>query len=161
MDKWREEERSLQSALKEKLMRFMKGDEHAVAFCMGMVYVAHLWDDLVDGDRSRTGREISDGFRICLVDIQANPFYRANSSSLLPVIMNSIMRWQDANFLEHGSDHDKHLAYGHRASFLDLLNFCAMLVGGFSWAEEVGPEMRRMYEEPLESFMEEMACLTR
>ena len=40
--------------LRVKLVYYLKGDIAAVDFCMAIIYVAHLWDDLIDGDRQRS-----------------------------------------------------------------------------------------------------------
>lgn len=145
-----------QQELTEKLYYFLQGDEYAMRFCIDFVYICHLWDDLIDKDNPRTDKDINDAFRVALVDIPANPFYLRHIQDLRPIILNIILKWQDANVLERGSDHDKHMAYMHRAGMLELFNICAYLIGGPDWARKVGPDMRRIYEETLESFMEEM-----
>jgi hypothetical protein len=146
-----------QMVLQEKLMFFLKENIAAVHLCMNLTYIAHLWDDLYDNDRTRTGKEINDAFRIALVDIPLNPFYLEHLTDFRPLMMNAILQWQDANNLENpGSEHDKHMAYMLRASFLQIFNYCAYLVGGPDWAAQVGPDMRRLYEEPLNEYMKEM-----
>lgn len=152
----REKELEQQKAFTEKLFYFFKGDEWAVRFCVDFVYICHLWDDLIDKDKDRTDQEINDAFRIALVDIPTNPFFAKHRQALCPIVLNIILRWQDANVLERGNDHDKHMAYMHRAGMLEIFNICAYLIGGPNWVYEVGPDMRRMYEEKLEDFMEEM-----
>jgi hypothetical protein len=141
------------NALTASLMGYLK-DEQAVDFCMSVVYVAHVWDDLVDGGQ-RTAKEINDAFWACLFSIPYNPFYQKHSSVLRPVMMNAVLQWEDANTLEHGSAHDKHMAFMLRASICQLFNVCAMLLHGLDYARSVGPDLRRLYEESLESFMEE------
>jgi len=152
----REIEIRKQKILTDKLIYFMKGNLDAVRFCIDIVYIAHLWDDLIDRDIERSGHDINQAFRIALMDIPSNPFYYNNMSDLRPLMMNAILQWQDANILERGTNHERHMAYMLRASFLQIFNYCAYLVGGPEWVKEIGPDMRRLYEEPLESFMEEM-----
>jgi hypothetical protein len=145
-----------QKALTDKLLYFLKGDQNAVDFCVNLTYIAHLWDDLIDKNIQRSDADINDAFRAALIDIPCNPFYVHFRTHLAPLMQSAILQWEDANILERGSDHDKHMAYMLRASFLQIFCFCAYLIGGSSWARQVGPEMRRLYEETLESFMEEM-----
>jgi len=140
----------------EKLNYFLQGNLHAVRFCVDLTYIAHVWDDLYDRDKERTGQEINDAFRIALVDIPANPFYLQNITQLWPLMMSAILQWQDANVLEKGSRHDKQMAYMLRASFLQIFNYAAYLVGGPDWARQIGPGLRRMYEESFQSFSKEM-----
>ena len=146
-----------QMVLEEKLMFFLKENIAAVHFCINLTYIAHVWDDLYDQDKARTGKDISDAFRVALVDIALNPFYLEHLTDFRPLMMNAILQWQDANNLEKtGTDHDQHMAYMLRASFLQIFNYCAYLVGGPEWAAHVGPDMRRLYEEPLNEYMKEM-----
>lgn len=140
-----------------ELCQYLKNKE-AVAFCMDVVAIAHAWDDLVDKDKDLSTAQINDAFFHAMFGIRMNPFYQKYQAYIEPVMINAILQWQDANTLETGTDHEKHMAYMLRASILQLFNFCAYLVGGFQYAREVGPAMRNLYEETLESFMEEMKC---
>lgn len=142
--------------LEGRLIYFLKGDSLAVKFCMDLVYIAHLWDDLIDKDKERTDQEINDAFRLALIEIPANRFFLMNQSVLTPIMLNIILKWQDSNILEKGSAHDKHMAYVHRAGITEIFNICAFLTGGVEWATEHGPDIRRLYDEKLETFMEEM-----
>jgi hypothetical protein len=142
--------------LVEKLRYFLGANEFAIRLCVDLIYIAHLWDDLIDKDVVRSDQEINDAFRIALVDIPQNPFYQIHQKTITPILLNIILRWQDSNVLEKGEVHDKHLAYGHRAGISEIIGVCAYLVGGPSWAGQQGPDIRRMYEEKLEDFMEEM-----
>lgn len=143
--------------LKGMLDHFLRGDEWAIKYCMDWFYVVHLWDDLVDKDANREPDEITIAMTKLAYDIPSNPFFIRHANHLLPMTMNMILQWQDANTLERGNDHDKHMAYMLRASPLGLFNYCAYLVGGKSWVNEIGPDMRRIYTEKLEDFMREMA----
>ena len=144
-----------QQILTDKLARLLKGNFAAVKLCLDLVFIAHVWDDLYDKDRERTGEDISNAFRIALVEIPENPFYIQNLSDLRPLMMNVILQWQDANVLEHGNDHDKHMAYMLRAGIVQVISYCAYLIGGVEYAKEVGPDIRRLYEEGLQDFLKE------
>lgn len=140
----------------KKVVEFVQGDTDAVRFLVDLTYVLHLWDDLVDRDNPRSEQEINQGFRIALVDIPRNPFYLRHLPDLRPLMMNVILQWQDANQMERkGNHHDLHMAYMLRAGMLQVFNYCAYLVGGPEWAEQVGPDMRRLYQEDLFDYMQE------
>lgn len=151
-----QDEANMQKAWMEKLLYFLKGDRDALAFLVDLMYVVHLWDDLIDKDKDRSDFEINEAFRILMVDIPGNPFYIRFGSHLRPLLQNMILQWLDANVLEKASDHDKHMAYMLRSSPLQVMNYCAFLIGGPVWYEDVGPNMRRIYEESLDDFMGEM-----
>ena len=157
MDGWREKELQYQKDLVQMLKYCLMDNQDAVRFCIDVTFIAHVWDDLVDKDKERTNEEISNAFKAALIDIPSNPFYLAHINDLRPLMMNAILQWQDANKLEvNGDDHDKHMAYMLRASFIQLFVYCAFLIGGGGWAETIGPEVRRIYREDLYTYMKEM-----
>ena len=143
-----------QQAWIEKLAPALKDDQWALQFCIDIMFIAHLWDDLIDGD-PRASKDINEAFRIALIDIPKNPFYSAYIGELRPVMMNVILQWQDANVLEIGDREDRAKAYMLKASVLQLFNYCAYLIGGPAWAAEVGPGLRRLYEESIFDYLKE------
>ena len=143
-------------ALRSMLMFFLKGDTNAIQFCMDVMYVCHIWDDLIDKDNELSDKQIHEAFTILMLHIPENPFYQAFGVKLRPLLHNMIIQWKDANTLERGDEHDRHMAYMLRASPLQVINYCAVLVGGADWYDEVGPDMRRMYQEDFDKFMKEM-----
>ena len=149
----RQKELEQQKTLTQKLVTFLQGDENAVRFCIDLVFLLHLWDDLIDKDTHREDNEINDAFRVALVDIPSNPFYIAYAHHLRPLFMNVILQWHCANKLERGIEHEKHIAFGIRAAFIQLFVYCAYLIGGSQWAEKVGPDIWKMYEEKMEEFI--------
>lgn len=145
-----------QEELIKKLLKYLKGNTDAVRFCIDIAFIAHVWDDLIDKDNPRTDNDINNAFKAALIDIPSNPFYLANISDLRPLMYNAILQWQDANKLEKdGNHHDKHMAYMLRASIVQIFSYCAFLCGGSEWAEEVGPDIRRVYEEDLFEYLKE------
>lgn len=144
------------AALKAQLTHYFKGDQWAVQLCLDLFTTAQVWDDLIDKDKPVNNDAINAAFFIALINIPANPFYREYGAHLRPLILNAILRWKDANKLEHGSLSDQHQAFIHRAAIYDIFVMCAYLIGGVKWAEEVGPEMRQLYGEKFENFAKEM-----
>lgn len=149
-------EKRRMDVLYENLSYFLKGDEWAIRLCLDLFFVAQVWDDLIDKDKKVPDKNIHDAFRLTMVVIPANPFYVKFGTYLRPLILNTILRWQDANVLERGDISKKHLAFVHRAGIYDIFNLCAYLIGGVDWAETTGPAMRQLYGEKFEDFVEEM-----
>jgi hypothetical protein len=144
--------------LEQKLIGLLQGNLAAVSLCMDVIAVFHLWDDLIDQDKEIRAEEINGAFWACFVRIPRNPFYQSHQQEIVPLIENIILAWHSANVLERGTDHEKHVAYGLRSLVVRLIDHCAYLVGGYEWARQIGPDVARLYDEPLESFMEEMKC---
>src|SRR4051794_26938749 len=89
-----------QTAFYDAFMRWFKGDVHAVHFCLDMLRVAHLWDDLIDGDRQPSVEEVDAGFSALLFRLPRNPFYRVHIDGLLPLMQSTFLQWHTANVLE-------------------------------------------------------------
>ena len=145
-----------QEVIRTNLKYFFQENYAAIEFFLSLWRVTQVWDDLVDGDKAITNDQISEAFRLALVEIPRNPFYVHHQHTLTPLVLNMILQWQDANVLERQSEHDKHLAFGLRAGILQIIPVCAYLIGGADWAAQQGPQMRRIYQEKLVDFMREM-----
>ena len=141
----------------QKLDMFLQGNIDAVRFCKDLIALIHVWDDLIDRDVERTDNEINDAFRIALIEIPSNPFYRAYQNHFIPLIMNCILQWEDANKMEAGDDLDnKKMAWMLRASVVQIISYCAFIIGGMEWSRKIGVSIREMYEEKLEDFLKEV-----
>ena len=146
-----------ETALKENLKYFFKGNLAAVKFCLDLTYIVHLWDDLIDGDKERSPKEISYAFKLALIDLVDNPFYLQNMRELKSVLTDAILKWEDANILERSkSQNDIAMAWMLRAGLLGVFNYCAYIIGGWQWIEKVGVQMRQIYDEKLIDFLSSM-----
>jgi hypothetical protein len=133
--------------------RWLKGNQSAMKFCADVLEVAHVWDDLVDGDKPVAASAADAAFRKMMLEIPAGEFYRANFSFLHPVMVMVWAQWSAANGMEtYPIRNDREKAYMLRASLYQLFHACAVLCGGLDWAAKVGPEIYRLYGESLESF---------
>jgi hypothetical protein len=144
----------MEKELIKKLQRWLVGNQAAVGFCLDIVAIAHIWDDLIDKDKPVTDDQINGLMFTALIGIQANPFYSQYRDDLRPVMASAICQWQTANELEKSddtNDHDK--AFVLRASILSIVQFCAMLIGGAKWAADCGVEIWRFYHETKDSFL--------
>jgi hypothetical protein len=59
----------------DALTEYLKDDTNARKLVIDLLFVGHLWDDLIDKDLERTDEDINRAFRTMLVDNQLNPFY--------------------------------------------------------------------------------------
>lgn len=80
-----------------------------------------------------------------------------HQDELRPLIMNAILKWFDSNKMEsEGKEEDLHMAYMLRAEIYSIFCYIALLVGGLDHAKEVGVSIRRIYDEKLTEFIEEI-----
>lgn len=130
------------------------GNVEAIRFVYSVMYIVEVWDDLIDKDKEVPGNFINISHRMMLYDLPRNKFYMQYIDQLNPLIMNAILAWHDANAMEKTGDfHDKELAYGLRNQILNLINYCAYLIGGMDHAIAVGPRLRRICTETLDEYV--------
>ncbi|MGE8688637.1 MAG: hypothetical protein ACN6PJ_15955 [Achromobacter sp.] len=128
-------------------MRWMRGNASAVEFLRGAFQVAHFYDDLIDRDKVIDDAQVHAAMLQALVLLPRNAFYQAHFSDLNAVLANAITNWQIATELERrGGVSAKRTAYVLRASYVDLVTHSALLVGGQTWARQVGVELRQLAE---------------
>jgi len=124
----------------ERLKYVLRGDVEAINYCLDLIYVAHLWDDLIDKDKERTDYEINDAFRICLVGIPLNPFFQKYSAFLLPLMHTAILQYEAANKIEQGDKKPKEPAFWLRNAVLNIIAACICIIGGMDWYREVAAD---------------------
>ena len=140
----------------EFLLSVLKGHEEAAQMCEMIFYVSQVWDDVIDGDPINQ-EDKYEVFRTMLIDLPANPFYRHYIGELLPLFETFVADWQTANELEKGSDHDKSIAFILRDSVCAIVVYCAGIVGGYKWREQMGPVVRRYaHDEGLEEYKDQL-----
>ena len=87
--------------------------------------LAHTWDDLVDKDKLVPEDKINNAFLICLVYMQANPFYRSIQEQVWPMWITVTSAYQTANSFEKNKDahgieisHNLRYAAGHIVAYM-------------------------------------------
>lgn len=134
-----------------------KDNADALHYIMCLYAITQIWDDLVDGDRQRTSDDINRMLRIALIDLNENAFFIRYRDKLVPLMLSAILQWQDANVLEKSDVvEDLVRAYSLRVSWHQIIAYCCDLIGGPSYSREVGPAVRRLYDETWEGFQQEM-----
>jgi hypothetical protein len=147
--------------LRRRLFDLLLGHEDAVAFNLALMDVLHLWDDLIDGDKPVTPEDVHKAFRLALVVIPGNPFYRRHFDQLHPLIDPLILNWLTANDMEaRGEQLD--IAWVIRSDYCNVLLKSLEIVGGFDHARRVWPDVRAYwhsegFNQYLTSLAEEQA----
>lgn len=78
-----------------RLLQILGGDIHALNFCRDIAFVSEIFDDIYDGDEPQKS-QIEDALT-CVLNLPANPFYRANFDYLHPVIDLAVTHWIASN----------------------------------------------------------------
>jgi len=139
------------------LFPLLKGNSDATVFCVDLMNIYQVWDDLIDRDKEYTDTDVNQAFQTLFFSLPKNEFYIKHQNELRPLIMNSILKWFDANEMEKGGKvDDLNMSYMLRAEIYSIFCYVAFLVGGLNYAKEVGVSIRRLYAETLPDFLEEM-----
>lgn len=109
------------------------GDSAAADFLRQFCDIAHVWDDLVDGDKKVSVATVNKAFTDLLVVLPENRFYRAHIGYLHPIIVNAIINWRVANRFEQHYVPDAtklEVAYIIRSTYVDLFSAVGYLLCG-------------------------------
>ena len=113
----------------ERLEYFLKGDKQALLLCLDMVYVGHLWDDLIDKDRVRTNDEINQAFMKSFRGIPDNPFFKKWQGALQPLLIQTAQAYVDSTHLEMGDDDERLMSFLCRNQCLQFIQHVVYVVG--------------------------------
>lgn len=137
---WREEEAEMHKRFHSIFSDFLRGNLGAIQFCMALVFIVHLWDDLIDKDKDRTPHDINAAFTLMFGTIPTIPFYQQHIQQLSPLLLSTALLWQNANEIEHGDDDQQFMAFIVRQDFVKIFHYCMYLIGGHDYVIQRGPE---------------------
>ena len=119
-------------------------NEPAIRFLQDLFFIAARWDDLLDKDQVLTDNDIHALMETAL-SLPCHPFFMQHFAQLSPLLHNAIRNWKVATTIERDPTSDECAlmnAFILRASYIDILGHCAMLLKGNAWAEQVTREAR-------------------
>jgi hypothetical protein len=129
-------------------------DQYAVRFCADAWRVAHLWDDLIDGDLV-TKEEVNAGMVSATTSMMSNPFVAAHLGQCCSMLALVNANWQTANEMESGK-RDLGKAFILRAQLYNVPVLCAFLLGGQEWANHVSSVSWAAYGEKFADYKREV-----
>lgn len=140
-------------AFNDAFHEFYQGNQHAISLSLMLLEVSHLWDDLIDGDAVERD-DIDRVFRYLIYDIPTNPVYRA-IPGMPDHLLNVYLSWRDATAMESEDKPDLEKTYMLRAGIYDIFSLISYHLCGDEWSRNIGPKIRRLYGETLDSLKEE------
>jgi len=127
---------------KEGKLEWFGGNEDALNLFRMFVDLSHTWDDLVDKDKDVSGVEINNAFLICLVYMQANPFYRSIQEQVWPMWLTVVSAYETANAYEQNKDeHGIEIAHSLRYAAGHIVAYMVHVCVGPTKAKEFLPEI--------------------
>jgi hypothetical protein len=126
----------------EGKLEWFGGNQDALNMYRMFVDLAHTWDDLVDKDKEANEHEINNAFLICLVYLQANPFYKIIQEQVLPMWLTVVSAYETANKFEKDKDqHGVEIAHGLRYASGHIIAYAIHVCVGPEKAREFLPEV--------------------
>ena len=126
----------------EGKLEWFGGNQDALNMYRMMIDLAHTRDDLVDRDKSATENDINNAFLICLVYLQANPFYRSIQEQVWPMWLTVVSAYETANKFERDKDpHGIEIAHTLRYAAGHIVAYAVQVCVGYEKAKEYLPEV--------------------
>ena len=122
----------------EGKLEWFGGNQDALNMFRMFGDLAHTWDDLVDKDKEATEFDINNAFLICLVYLQANPFYKSIQEQVMPMWLTVISAYETANKFEKDKDQ-------HGIEIAHTLRYAAGHIIAYAVHVCVGPEKAREF----------------
>jgi hypothetical protein len=142
---------------KEGKLEWFGGNQDALNMFRMFVDLSHTWDDLVDKDNPTTDVDINNAFLICLVYLQANPFYRSIQEQVWPMWLTVVSAYETANKFEKDKDpHGIEIAHGLRYAAGHIIAYAIHVCIGAEKAKEVLPEVwKNIYFDRYDEYRKE------
>lgn len=139
---------------KPNRLAWFNGDAEVLDLYLRICYVAHLWDDLVDGDKKVN---LTDFVLNATVRIPASPAYQRYGSELRVLGIVSMAGYLAANLMAKSGDaHKLEIAHYLRYQIINAGIFLIVATHGLERSAEVIAEaMPHMVPERLEQFIKE------
>lgn len=126
----------------EKRLSWFGGNKDALNMYLMFIDLSHVWDDMVDKDKSLTEEQINNAFLICLVYLPANPFYQKIQRDIMPMWISVVSAFQTANGFEKAKDeHGIEIAHNLRYAAGHILAYAVHVCVGPEKSKEVLPEL--------------------
>jgi hypothetical protein len=139
------------------MLEWFNGNRAALDLYQKLVFIAHLWDDLIDKDKEVNPDDINQAFEFALVHIPTNAFYRQYFDSLSPLIYSGVMGYLVANKMEKSSDpHQVEIAHYLRYAIANIVSFSVGVLNTREDALRILPEAwKQMMPERIDEYMKE------
>lgn len=144
------------TSLKYHLEERFRLPASAVEWLLMFFQVTQVFDDVADNDEV-TREELNKCIWNTLVSMPLNPFFAANSTTLLPVVALTILKWQASDAAERMGQADE-MSFAWRAGFYDLCMIVVQICHGVKAATDFSPDVMKLYGEDFDTYRKEFVC---
>jgi hypothetical protein len=141
------------TSLKQNLEEHFQLPASAIDWLLMMFQVTQVFDDVADGD-TVSREELNKCIWNTLVAMPLNPFFTANSTTLLPVVALSILKWQGSDAVERAGQANE-MSFAWRATFYDLCMIAIQACHGVKMATELSGDVLKLYGETFSDYQKE------
>lgn len=141
-------------------LEWFGGNHDALNMYRMFVDLAHVWDDMVDKDKSLTEDQVNNAFLIALCYLPANPFYQQIQQAVLPMWLTVVSAYQTANTLEKEKD-PRVLEISHMLRYAagNIVAYAVHVCVGAEKAKEIMPEVwKHIVAERLGDYVKEVTA---
>jgi hypothetical protein len=117
--------------------------------------VIQVFDDVADKDDIARS-DLESAIFASLVDLPANPFFRANQTVLLPVVAAMILKWKASDDAER-AQHADEKSFVWRAGYYDVVLQVVLLCHGSKTAMSIARFVMDMYGESFADYVKEFS----
>jgi hypothetical protein len=141
----------------EGKLEWFGGNQDGVNLFRSLVTLLHTWDDLVDKDKPVSETQVNEAFLIALVQLPANPLYRAIQADILPMWVTIVSAYEAANSMERSKDpHGLEIAHSLRYAAGHIIAYAMQACIGASRAREFTPDMwKAVFYERFDDYRKE------
>jgi hypothetical protein len=125
----------------------------AADWLLSVWVVTQVFDDVADGHNVER-KALHDAIWNSLVKMPLNPFYQANSGTLLPIMANSILKWVASDDAERAGKADEK-SFVWRAAFYDIVLLVVLLTQGKDAALAKAATVMSLYGETFADYRKE------
>jgi hypothetical protein len=141
-------------------LEWFGGNQDALNMYRMFVDLAHLWDDMVDGDKPLEEDRVNNAFLIALCYLPANPFYQQIQPAVLPMWLTVVSAYQTANHYEKAKDpHGLEIGHMLRYAAGNIIAYAVHVCVGADKAKEIMPEVwKHIVAERLGDYVKEVTA---
>lgn len=135
------------------------GNEDVLQIANCLAVLTHTWDDMIDRDVEVTDADINQAFMIALVNLPANPLYRAIQADILPMMKMVLIAYDTANRYEKASDaHGLEIGHNLRYAAGHIIAYALSVAVGYEKSLELMPAIwKNLVPERIDDYRKEHA----
>ena len=138
-------------------LEWFGGNKDGLDMLNMLIYITHIWDDLVDKDKEISEDSINKVFAMCLIYLPMNNLYRQIQYQIIPMWITIISAYETANqFEREKEEHGIEIAHSLRYATGNIIAYAIYACVGPDKAKQYLPIMwKNLFFERFEDYRKE------